>query len=181
MVAIITTGAAAEIMKMIITDITSKEEIGGITSDEVASWFGDDDAERRRNMDKMYGPHKGKGPKGYRRSDEKIRDEINDKLYHDSFIDASNIDVKVEDGDVVLSDTVESRGTKRRTEDLVDEVTGVKDINNNLKINKTEPPTVRMINMASSLIKMAGKHHGSNNNNFYKKAGARQPCLFNVS
>ncbi len=43
---------------------------------------------------------------------------------------------------MVLSDTVESRGTKRRTEDLVDEVTGVKDINNNLKINKTESSTV---------------------------------------
>src|SRR5204863_6797141 len=37
-------------------------------SDEVSSWFGDEDAERRRRVDKAReGKHRGRGPKGYRR------------------------------------------------------------------------------------------------------------------
>jgi hypothetical protein len=37
-------------------------------TDEVSSWFGDEDAERRRRMDE----HRGRGPKNYSRSDERI-------------------------------------------------------------------------------------------------------------
>ena len=107
------------------------------TSDEVASWFGDDDAERRRRKDKMEGPNKGKGPKGYVRSDEKIQDEINDKLYHDSYVDASEIEVSVNAGEVTLTGTVNDKSTKRRAEDLAEEITGVSDVTNNLKVNRT--------------------------------------------
>lgn len=107
------------------------------TSDEVASWFGDDDAERRRRKDRMEGPHKGKGPKGYVRSDEKIQDEINDKLYHDSHVDASEIEVSVNAGDVTLTGTVNDKSTKRRAEDLAEQITGVQDVTNNLKVTRT--------------------------------------------
>ena len=105
------------------------------TSDEVASWFGNDEAERRRQMDKMYGPHRGKGPKGYTRSDDRIAEDINEKLYHDSYVDASNIEVKVSNGEVILSGTVESRDTKHRAEDIADAVTGVKNVQNQLKVS----------------------------------------------
>jgi osmotically-inducible protein OsmY len=88
-------------------------------------------------MDKLYGPNRGKGPKGYVRSDEKIRDDVNDRLYHDPFIDASDIEVTVSDGDVTLTGTVDSRDTKHRAEDCAEEVTGVKDVSNNLKINRS--------------------------------------------
>lgn len=107
------------------------------TTDEVSSWFGDEDAERRRRMDKMNGPHRGKGPKGYTRSDDKIRDDINDKLYHDSYVDAGDIEVTVSNGEVTLTGTVDSRDTKHRAEDLAEEVTGVNNVSNNLKVNKT--------------------------------------------
>lgn len=107
------------------------------TSDEVASWFGDDEAERRRRMDKINGPHKGKGPKGYTRSDQRLTEEVNEKLYQDSFIDASNIEVTVLEGEVTLSGTVDSREAKRRAEDLVEEVSGVKDVTNQLKVSNT--------------------------------------------
>jgi osmotically-inducible protein OsmY len=107
------------------------------TTDEVSSWFGDDEAERRRRMDKMSGPHRGKGPKGFTRSDEKIRDDVNDKLYHDPFVDASDIDVTVSGGDVTLTGTVDSKETKRRAEDLAEEVIGVNNVSNNLKVNKS--------------------------------------------
>src|ERR1044072_2733389 len=46
-------------------------------SDEVASWFGDDEAQRRRRMDEKR-QHRGRGPKGYCRSDESIKEEVND-------------------------------------------------------------------------------------------------------
>jgi osmotically-inducible protein OsmY len=107
------------------------------TSDEVASWFGDDEAERRRRMDKLNGPHRGKGPKGYTRSDQRITEDVNEKLYHDSFIDASNIEVTVSDGDVTLSGTVDSREAKRRAEDIAEELPGVKDVTNQLKVVNT--------------------------------------------
>jgi osmotically-inducible protein OsmY len=107
------------------------------TSDEVASWFGDDDAERRRRMDKLNGPHRGKGPKGYTRSDQRITEDVNEKLYHDPFVDASNIEVTISEGEVTLSGTVDSREAKRRAEDLAEEVSGVKDVTNQLKVSNT--------------------------------------------
>ena len=63
-------------------------------SDEVSSWFGDDDAERRRRMDEQRGgQHRGRGPKGYTRSDDRIREDVNDRLSDDPFVDASEIEV----------------------------------------------------------------------------------------
>ncbi len=108
------------------------------TTDEVASWFGDDDAERRRRMDKMKGPHTGKGPKGYARTDDRICEDINERLYYDSFIDASEIEVNVSNGEAVLSGTVENRMIKRRVEDIAEAVPGVKDVENHLKVKKTD-------------------------------------------
>jgi osmotically-inducible protein OsmY len=107
------------------------------TTDEISSWFGDDDAKRRRRMDKMNGPHRGKGPKGYTRSDEKIKDEISEKLYHDSYVDATDIDITVSNGEVTLSGTVDSRMAKHHAEDIADSVAGVTDVSNHLKVNKT--------------------------------------------
>ncbi len=103
-------------------------------SDEVASWFGDDEAERRRKMDKRMGPHRGKGPKGYSRTDERVSEDINQRLYDDPFIDASDVEVKVENGEAILTGTVESREAKRRIEDITESITGVKDVENRLKV-----------------------------------------------
>jgi osmotically-inducible protein OsmY len=88
-------------------------------------------------MDKIYGPHKGKGPKGYTRSDERITEDINEKLYQDDYVDASNIEVSVSGGEVTLSGTVESRNVKRHAEDLAESVTGVKNVQNNLKVSSS--------------------------------------------
>ncbi|HZF65224.1 MAG TPA: BON domain-containing protein [Chitinophagaceae bacterium] len=106
------------------------------TTDEVASWFGDKDAESRRRMDKVSGPHKGKGPRGYKRSDERIKEDINDRLYDDSFVDASEIDVKVDNGNVILSGVVDSRQVKRRAEDIAESISGVHNVENHLRVAK---------------------------------------------
>jgi osmotically-inducible protein OsmY len=108
------------------------------TSDEVSSWFGDEDAERRRDMDRRRsGQHKGKGPKGYTRSDDRIKEDINDRLSDDVFVDASEIDVTVSQGEVTLTGTVSTRSEKRRAEDLAEEVSGVKNVENRLRLAST--------------------------------------------
>jgi osmotically-inducible protein OsmY len=99
--------------------------------DEVASWFGDRDAEQRRTLDE----HRGKGPKGYQRSDARIEEDINDRLSDDPMLDASNITVTVKGAEVTLDGFVSSRLDKRRAEDLADDVSGVRHVQNNLRLN----------------------------------------------
>ncbi|HEY0834617.1 MAG TPA: BON domain-containing protein [Azospirillum sp.] len=111
------------------------------TSDEVSSWFGDEDAERRRHMDERTmddrrGAHRGRGPRGYTRSDERIRDDVNDRLTDDPYVDASDIDVTVSGGEVTLAGTVDSRMARRRAEDIVDAVSGVTHVQNNLRVRQ---------------------------------------------
>lgn len=102
--------------------------------DEIASWFGDDDAARRREMDKAT-DHAGRGPVNYTRSDERIREDANDNLTHDRWIDASNITVSVMNGEITLDGTVHSRVAKRRAEDCVDGISGVRHVQNNLRVD----------------------------------------------
>lgn len=109
-------------------------------SDEVSSWFGDEDARRRRRWDAAEGGrHRGRGPKGYRRSDERIREDVSDHLTEDPFLDASEIEVAVSGGEVTLSGLVQSREDKRRAERCAEYVTGVDNVQNNLRINREGP------------------------------------------
>jgi hypothetical protein len=80
------------------------------------------------------GSHRGRGPKGYKRSDERIHEDVCEHLTEDRFIDASNIDVVVKEGEVTLSGTVASRGLKRRAEDLAEMASGVTHVQNNLRV-----------------------------------------------
>ncbi len=108
-------------------------------SDQVSSWFGDDDAERRRQEDRGgTGYHRGRGPRGYTRSDDRIRDDVSDRLTDNPILDASDIEVAVQGGEVTLSGSVDSRYSKRLAEDLADEVSGVKHVQNNLRVRQTE-------------------------------------------
>ena len=60
------------------------------------------------------GPHYGKGPKGYKRSDERIREEVCEAMSREGYIDASDVEVTVEGGVVRLAGLVDSRRDKRR-------------------------------------------------------------------
>jgi len=102
-------------------------------SDAVASWFGDEDAERRRRMDQQR-EHRGRGPKGYRRSDERIKEDVNDRLSDDYYLDASDVEVTVTNTEVTLTGTVNSREDKRRAEDLAESVSGVSNVENRLRV-----------------------------------------------
>lgn len=85
-------------------------------------------SERRR------GRFFGRGPKGYRRSSERIREEISDRLMTHPDIDASDIEVRVGDGIVTLTGTVEDRHEKRLAEYIAEDALGVDDVDNQLKV-----------------------------------------------
>ncbi len=106
-------------------------------SDELSSWFGDENAERRRRMDEAGASHRGKGPRGYKRSDERIREDINERLTDYEYLDARDVDVSVNECVVTLSGTVDSRWAKRAAEGVVDTVSGVEDIHNNLRVGRS--------------------------------------------
>lgn len=104
-------------------------------ADGVRSLFGgDDDDDRRQRADA--GRYRGRGPRNYRRSDDRIRDDINDRLTEHDWLDASDIDVSVSGGEVTLSGTVESRYAKRLAEDIAESVSGVAHVQNNLRVTR---------------------------------------------
>ncbi len=94
--------------------------------DRIASWFGEDDGE----------DHTGRGPQNYTRSDERILEDVCDNLTDDWAVDARNIQVTVDKGEVTLDGTVGSREEKRRAEDCVDSISGVGHVQNNLRVQE---------------------------------------------
>ncbi len=84
----------------------------------------------------MHGPYTGKGPKGYKRSDQQICEEANQALERDGRIDASEIEVSCNEGVLSLTGKVESRRAKRDAEECVESIYGVKDVMNELKADK---------------------------------------------
>ena len=90
--------------------------------------------------DEDRGPHWGKGPKGYKRSDERTRDDVCDAIAHQGHIDASDVEVKVTDGIVTLSGTVLHRHDKRRLEHLAEHCRGVQEVHNELRLKRGDAP-----------------------------------------
>ena len=77
----------------------------------------------------------GRGPKDYQRSDERIREEISDRLTDDHRVDATEISVQVSGGQVTLSGSVMDREQKRQAEDVVERVSGVREVTNNIRVS----------------------------------------------
>jgi osmotically-inducible protein OsmY len=80
------------------------------------------------------GPHSGRGPKGYQRSEERIREEINDRLTAHGLVDATDVDVQIKNGEVTLTGFVDSRAAKHAAEDCAEDVHGVREVHNHLRI-----------------------------------------------
>jgi osmotically-inducible protein OsmY len=78
---------------------------------------------------------RGRGPKNYRRGDDRIWEEVNERLTEDEDVNATDIEVKVESGIVTLTGRVGSRREKRRAEDVAGSVRGVIDVMNALRIS----------------------------------------------
>lgn len=100
----------------------------------------DSDIERsgERRGEEARGSFAGRGPRNYKRSDERIIEEINEMLTRHSSIDADDINVEVKDGEVTLSGSVPDRRMKHLAEDVAEGCFGVKDVTNNLRVKRAE-------------------------------------------
>jgi hypothetical protein len=77
----------------------------------------------------------GMGPRGYRRSDQRMLEDVCDRLTDDAGVNASDIEVKCHEGVVTLTGSVQSREEKRRAEDIAESITGIHDVHNNLRVS----------------------------------------------
>ena len=96
--------------------------------------------------------YKGRGPRGYQRGDDRIREDICDHLTDDPRIDAADVDVQVKGGEVVLAGSVRTKEEKRFTEDLVERITGVREVNNTLKVRPADEVLGTARSGASSVL-----------------------------
>lgn len=119
-----------------------REEAGDFlqrAGERIGSWFrGEGPAEARRQEDDdrtIDRGHRGRGPKGYQRTDERITEDVSDRLTEDPWLDATDIEVAVKDGEVTLSGHVDNREAKHRAERLVEDLSGVRHVQNNLRVD----------------------------------------------
>jgi hypothetical protein len=84
------------------------------------------------------GPFTGRGPEGYVRSADAIRDDVCERLTRHGGLDARGIRVTVEANEVILEGSVDSRAAKRMAEDAAETVSGVRDVHNRLRL-RPEP------------------------------------------
>jgi len=143
-------------------------------SDEVRSWFGDDEAERRRERERVdwrererergdwsapdrgrgleaagwarqwgyvqgpYAPgrYTGRGPRGWQRPDERIEDDVCERLEQRGDVDAIDVEVRGQNREVTLEGTVNSRWEKRIAEDIAESVGGVTEVHNRLRARR---------------------------------------------
>jgi hypothetical protein len=83
------------------------------------------------------------GPKGYTRSDDRLREDISERLMMADSVDSSDVTVSVKDAKVTLEGRVPDRRMKHAIEDLVDNCPGVQDIDNRIRVGRpaTTPTT----------------------------------------
>jgi len=82
------------------------------------------------------GQHSGRGPRNYKRSDQRIEEDINERLTEHGTLDATDIEVTVQGGEVTLKGNVENRQAKRLAEEVAEGVSGVKDVTNQIKVQQ---------------------------------------------
>ncbi len=78
-----------------------------------------------------------RGPKGYTRSDDRIKEDICEQLMQSAYIDASEIAIEVRGGRVTLEGSVPERRMKHAVEDLADSVAGVNDVENKIRVSQS--------------------------------------------
>jgi osmotically-inducible protein OsmY len=83
---------------------------------------------------------RGKGPRGWKRPDHRILDEVCEILARDSAIDATGIEVRVQEGVVYLKGHVPSRQIKRLSELAIENLLGVTDVVNQLSYRHPKDP-----------------------------------------
>jgi hypothetical protein len=97
-----------------------------------------------------------RGPKGYKRSDERIREDVCDRIARTPNLDASDVEVSVTGGEVLLSGTVPQRSMKWELEQIAEGVPGVFDVNVSLRVKRENEPL--LFNEPTDLVHKRGQH-----------------------
>jgi osmotically-inducible protein OsmY len=92
------------------------------------------ESEQARERQQTTGRHAGRRPRSYRRSDDSIREEICELLTHHPDVDATEVEVLVEGGEVTLHGSVTERDARWLIEELVESVSGVSLVHNRLRV-----------------------------------------------
>ncbi|HTO74959.1 MAG TPA: BON domain-containing protein [Thermoanaerobaculia bacterium] len=95
------------------------------------------------------GPHRGIGPKGYSRSDDRIREDICDELTLHPDVDPSRVTVDVRDGEVTLEGAVEAVWTRQLVDGIASECVGVRQVHNRLRIEPAATKKARDLGRVS--------------------------------
>lgn len=93
---------------------------------------------KQRMLGRSGASHTGRGPKGWKVSDERLHDDVCEQLAFHSELDASDIEVEVHDAEVTLRGTVRDRHSKRVAEQIADGVRGVVDVHNRLRVRRPD-------------------------------------------
>jgi osmotically-inducible protein OsmY len=102
--------------------------------DEIASWFGDAGAPRRRQGHEGSGGHAGEGPTRIIDADTVIVEMLNHRLRADPELEASNIKVSCDGRVVTLEGFTRTSAAARRAEGLAGAVGGVERVINRLQL-----------------------------------------------
>jgi hypothetical protein len=84
-----------------------------------------------------------RGLKGYTRSDDRIREDVCDRINDAGEridADVSDVEVRVQNGEVTLSGVIRDRRQKHLVENAADSVGGVKDVHNQLRVRRDDEP-----------------------------------------
>jgi hypothetical protein len=81
---------------------------------------------------------KANGPKGFRRSDERIREDVCEALIAAVHLDVGDVSVDVENGKVKLGGTVPERRMKHAIEDVAAATRGVDEVENRVRLARAD-------------------------------------------
>ena len=83
-----------------------------------------------------------RGPKGYRRADNRLLDDIAERLMYRDDIDSSDISVEVSNSKVTLAGTVPERWMRYAVDDIAESVMGVEEVENRVRVRRTGDESV---------------------------------------
>jgi hypothetical protein len=106
----------------------------GPTSEERQRW--EDSRVEQNNSQSPERDNRGKGPRNYKRSDDRPREIVCDMFCDDPYLDASDIDVEVKNSEITLTGYVNDRYEKRLAEHIAENIQGVTHIENRLRVNE---------------------------------------------
>lgn len=83
-----------------------------------------------------YAGHRGRPPKGYSRSDERMREDVCERLMANPHVDAGDVTVEVNGGVVTLEGSVSGRNMLHELESVAGACLGVTKVDNRVRVNE---------------------------------------------